>query len=410
MKTPHLISALIAILLFFFAVLGGVHYAESIETRYVHVLAPWDDPHDQVDRQKTLGSALQRAAFRAPDLLPIYGASELANSGAFHASSIFQKYPTGFNIFVVGDAMAEPVIMFQRLAAIGSELRGKKVVITLAPSLAMTKISPRGAYAYNFSPLHAYETAFSTDLSQGLKQRAALRMLTYAETLKKHLLLRFALQKLAAGSPDSLAQYYAVLPLGRLQCAVLELQDHWEMVSYIRTHPELNPEIKRKTQKIDWDMVLDAAQNYYAERSNNNPFGFDNNTWNGVYEGRPPEDQKNWGDKIFLNYMNKTQGWTDLDLLLGALKELGAQTLVLSAPFSGRYFDYVGISPQARSVYYDKLHATAKPYDVWLLDFRDHEQDRDFLTDAVFHVSWPAWVYYSETIDAFYHGTLGVGR
>jgi D-alanine transfer protein len=306
--------------------------------------------------------------------------------------------------------MVEPLILFQRLAALGSELHGKKVVITLSPDFVMSRISSRNAFAYNFSPLHAYETVFSSDLSLAWKVDAARRLVGYPETIQKYPVLNFALQNLADGSPLALAQYYAALPLGQVQCWILQLQDHWATLSYINRHPELESTVPHKTKTLKWDTLLDSAQNQYDSISNNNPFGFSNDNWNTVYHGQTPPDQVDWGDQTFLGYLKKAQGWTDLALLLRALKELGAEPLVLSAPLSGAYFDFVGISPQARNAYYDKLQATVEPYDVYLLDFRDHDEDKEFLMDARFHLSGPGWVYYSETIDAFYHGTLGVGR
>ncbi len=71
MKSTHLTPALITILLIAALLTGSTQYAEWLENRYVHALAP------KVFNQKYLGSALQRAAFRQPDLLPMYGSSEL---------------------------------------------------------------------------------------------------------------------------------------------------------------------------------------------------------------------------------------------------------------------------------------------------------------------------------------------
>ncbi len=404
MKTPHLLAALAALVLVLSAAVGGTRYAESIETSYVHALAPAWFP------QKTLGSALQRAAFRQPDLLPVYGASELGYPDPYHASTIFQKYPTGFTIFVAGSTGAEPIIILQRLAALGPDLHGKKVVLTLSPSFAMSHISSPTYYAGNFSPLHACEFAFSPDLSLGLKQAGARRMLDYPATLTHHPLLHFGLLQLADASPLHLALYDAAWPLGRVQCAILGLQDHRETLSYIRSQTDLKLKVPHKSKTLDWDTLLDSAQNDYARRSDQNPFGFENEIWAGTYHKQPPTDLAGWSDQTFLSFMNKSEGWTDLGLLLRALKELGAETLILSAPLEGPYFDYVGISPGARQVFYDKLHATVKPYAVWLIDFHERENDMDFFIDAMFHLSSVSWIYYAETMDAFYHGTLGVGR
>src|SRR5207244_10813054 len=62
----------------------------------------------------------------------------------------------------------------------------------------------------------ASELVFSTQLSFGVKQAAARRMLAYPATVTNDPLLRFALERLADASLGSRILYYAGLPLGKL--------------------------------------------------------------------------------------------------------------------------------------------------------------------------------------------------
>ncbi len=70
-EIPHLLPALAALLILFGLLVGGSLYARSVELSYVNVLAP------ERLKQTDVGSALQEAAFRQPDLLPVYGSSEM---------------------------------------------------------------------------------------------------------------------------------------------------------------------------------------------------------------------------------------------------------------------------------------------------------------------------------------------
>src|SRR5438132_8454494 len=176
---PHLAPAAIAVLAIGAALLGVDLYARTIERQSIHALAT------EMFEQKNFGSALQKEAFRNSDLLPVYGSSELIfqteYEQPFHARRLFEKYPTGFNIFSIGAKATSPLIVLQKLAAVGSELKGRKVVISLStPALFfdIRKVEP-DSYAGNFSPLQAGELIFSTDLSLPLKQLAAQRMLAY---------------------------------------------------------------------------------------------------------------------------------------------------------------------------------------------------------------------------------------
>src|SRR5262249_7213797 len=159
----------------------------------------------------------------------------------------------GFSVLSIGTNNTTCLIILQKLAAIGPDLRGKKVVISLSPgSFFNHRMVEKGAYAANFSRLHANALVFSADLSFDLKQAAARRMLEYPRTLRHDWLLRFALKQLADGSLWSRVLYYTVLPLGRLQNLVLRLQDHWEMIRFIWRHPQARPDLPTQERPFNW--------------------------------------------------------------------------------------------------------------------------------------------------------------
>jgi D-alanine transfer protein len=122
-----------------------------LERRYVHVLAPI------LFAQKNQGIALQRIAFSQSDLLPFYGTSELVKPAGNKAADFFQTYPTGFNVFSVGKPGAASLILLQKLAAMGSSLRGKKVAISISPTWFFHENVPVTCYNGNFSLLQAGE-------------------------------------------------------------------------------------------------------------------------------------------------------------------------------------------------------------------------------------------------------------
>ena len=192
----HLLAALLTLGLL---IVAGVVYARWVESRAVHALA------SRIFTMKTQGSALQAEAFRQPDLLVVYGSSEIVTfPGPFRADELFQDAPSGFSTFPIGSPGTNAMIVLQDLAAVADEIRGKKVVICVSPLFFRTEENLRSAYYQNnFSLLHASEVAFSTRLSFGLKQAIARQMLDYPNTLKNAPLLRFALQRLASGSTSA---------------------------------------------------------------------------------------------------------------------------------------------------------------------------------------------------------------
>jgi D-alanine transfer protein len=398
--TPHLGPALTAGLLALAALAGGVVYARQVERTYVHTFAP------QILEQKNVGSALAQEAFRQPDLLPLYGSSELQIPDVYHACALFRKYPTGFTTFTVGKPGTLCVNMLQEVAGVGADVRGRKVAISVTPSWFCEGVRlNQEAYAGNFSRLHANELAFSTDLSLAVKRGAAARMLEYPAPLQADALLCFALETLKNDSALARPLYYAALPLGKLQTLVLRLQDHWETVACIQEQPGLATDVPHAPSSLAWPTLLATAERRYRPVSNNNPFGFQNQRWLRRWQAEADRNKKSRSDEAFLQDLGHTQQWTDLSLLLHGLQDLGMQPLILSMPISGPYYDHWGVSASARAAYYQKLRETAAAYNVPVLDFADHENDRAFLLEHG-HLSPKGWLYYDMALDGFYHDRL----
>ncbi len=402
MKTPHLASALVALSLAAALVGAGVLAAQAAERRAVYSLAPALLP------QKVVGSALAAEALRHPDLLLLYGSSEVKSGGAARAGEFFRNAPTGFAVFVVGDAGMTSLLYLQQLAGLGAELQGRKVVISFTPEQLLTLgVTPR-EYIGHFSQLHARELVFSPDLSFALKQDAARRMLAFPSTVQADPVLRFALQQLAAGSLPGRALYLAALPLGELQLLILRLQDHWEafwMAPTLRDDPA--PAAERPRAAPDWPKLLDQAEQLQKRQADRNPFGFGEGAWRFL-ERRAAKEKgtvdPRESDRDFLASLAQSTEWTDLELLLRGLSELGAQPLLLSTPLHGAYYDAIGVSLEARRAYYTRLRDLASRYGVLARDYEDHDADRYFTEDLWSHPSQKGWLAFDQAIDAFYHG------
>ncbi len=408
MKTVHLKAAAAAAILIASGLCAFVLYAQRVERRSVHAIAPLHTPTlagtkmDMAYPQMNLGSALQREAFRQSDLLPLFGSSEVSGF-PWDATVIFRNYPTGFMVFPVGWADTTCLTFLQEFAAIGSELRGKKVVISLSPSWFFARDMVFAfSYAGNFSMLHASQLAFSTDLSFDVKRAAAERMLEYPETVDRSPLLRFALRNLADGSLKGRLLYYAMFPLGKLQNLVLDVQDHWASLEYIEAQ-KLSSDVTRRPAALDWHVLEGNADRESRIERDNNPFGLRNDRWIDELHDRAAWDKDTRTDGAFLSMLQRTREWRDFDLMLRTLTELGARPLILSMPIDGTRFDNLGISASARRAYYAKLRKAVEPYGIPLVDFSEFEQDPYFLIDWEEHLSPKGWMHYAEILDAFYH-------
>jgi D-alanine transfer protein len=415
-QTPHLAPALTALVLGIVALTMFGFYARSLEHRSIAALAADEAIIERLGKLapvKNQGIALLQAALLTGDLLPVYGSSELnvqtEYNRPFHSTNLFRDRPTGFTIFPVGMAGTTCLNMLQKLAAVGPELQGRKLVVSVTPFWFFERLTARPeAYAGNFSDLHAGDLAFNPGLSLQLRQDAARRMLKFPVTVANRPLLRFALENLADGSPLCLACYDAVLPLGLLHSAILRYQDHWTVVRYLWKHPlkTSSPISPRHSEPLDWVMLHEKAKTVHRAHSNNNEFGMDNEKWESELRQETVRLRHKRSDKDLLDTMEKNQEWVDLELLLRGLNELGVQPLVLSMPIHGPWYDECGITYGARRRYYGQLQTISARYHVPAVDFADHDGDRSFTHDTMGHLAPDGLVNYSEVFDRFFHDAI----
>ncbi len=404
-RTPHLIAGTTTIILFMLALIGFNTYAVRLETKYVKALVP-------LNLEQTLvGTAVQRAALRSSDILPVFGSSELVLLPTpYQASKFFAKYPTGFTVMDVAGLGVLSITMAQDLAALGPDLRGRKIVISIMPgSFFISKHNliqnnPTHDFAMNFSRLHAYEAIFRPQLSYGVKNQIAQRVLDFPETIKSDPFLVFSLQTTAGTSIAKRALYYLIWPLGELQIQILKLQDHAEIVFYIwSSHVDLD--VKKVPQAIDWNKELGDALAQQKLNTNNNLYAVENSLWwyfDRIDLPQPPGSEDGAYTKNLLN----AQEWSDFKVLLTVLQQLGAQPLIVSRPLNTPLWEVLGVSEPTQKIFYTKLHSVVDPFHMPLLDLKQYDQDRYFSIDQGSHTSREGWVYIDQILDDYYHGRV----
>jgi D-alanine transfer protein len=384
---PHLLASLFALATAGVTLAAGVIWCQRAEERHVHDLAAdLSDP-------KLQGVAIQRKAFQQTDLLVLYGSSELIKQVPSMGAEFFQEYPTGFRVFPVGKEGTSALAIAQKLASVGEDLRGKKVALSISPSFFFEDHLNPEYYEGNFSALQAGELIFSSDISFDLKRDTARRMLAYPETLDDHWLLDATLRRLARGTTLDHAMYYAALPLGWLQNCVGRLQDHFQAALHIEELPLPDDAPPRKPRPLNWDENLrkaDALARSLAAKSKAAP-----------KLTRQPNGSR---DSQFLSRLKQATEWTDFQLALRTLQELGAKPLLLSMPVHAADLEAVGVSRKAREAFPERLQQMSDRYGALLVYFQAHEEDPLFFADHLDHLSPRGWAYYNETLDDFFHG------
>ncbi len=385
---PHLFAGLIASGLVAAVLLGAEIMAVRLEHATIRSTAP------ELFPLKNQGLAFQRAAARVPNVLPLYASSELnAVLVPERAHVFFRTAPTGFQISPVGAGGASCLTMSQKLAALGSDLRAKKIAISLSPPWFLTRDPGREGYNGNFSVMAAKEMVFGTALDFELKREIASRMLNYPRTLEESPFLDFVLKRLASERWLDHLVFWALWPVGKSQTIILELQDH--VAAFSRIRHKIKPAAPFHPETLDWSkLIADVSGTKSATRADK------------VTKASSPNEGRTVGyrDEAFREDMNASPGWTDLELLLRTLAKIHARPLLLSMPLAGDFYDEKGVSRSARKHYYAKLRALVQRYHFPLLEFEDHDEDPAFLYLQKSHLNAKGWIYYDRALDDFFHG------
>src|SRR5438034_4023412 len=124
-------------------------YVRHLADRHLALVTTGDMPF----KYQTL--TLQRAALASGHVLPIYGSSELFCCGRpFRPTQVFASRPTGFDVLALGRAGTGDLFFAQTFAALGHDLRDKRVVVSDSPSwFSAGPIDPFGRFTRELDAL-----------------------------------------------------------------------------------------------------------------------------------------------------------------------------------------------------------------------------------------------------------------
>jgi D-alanine transfer protein len=352
-----------------------------LERHSIHAIAP------ETSALKNQGAALQRAAFAEPDLLPLYGSSELLKRVPDKASQFFANYPTHFAVSPTGRPGCTSLIMLQKIAA-ATTGRGHKVGVILSPSWFLVPKPNQHGYAGNFSLLQCSHLMFRSGLSWSLRSDIARRLLDYPQTLKSSPVLQSAVQHAARGEKLDRLIFTVLRPLGWLQNVIGDMQDHYATGLAIWRERHRPATSSHPAESLPWNELLTEAD------------GMVKTSVDGKPDPRP-----HWfaSDADFRQTLDEAQEWNDLELLLRTLRELHLNPLVITIPIERRHFESMGIAGASIDAYEQRLAALNARYRFPLAAFADHEGDGKFFADHHDHLSAKGWMYLDKALDDFYH-------
>jgi hypothetical protein len=211
-------------------------------------------------------------------------------------------------------------------------------------------------------------------------------MLEYPRVVQRDPVLTLGLECAAARRRSERLGLYAIWPLGKFDALVLRTLDHWEALFPARpkgkavSRPKKWP-IPSSEDRVDWDRILEQT---------------DSPAWPA---NRPIPHLMTRAE--FLDRVENSSEWRDIDLLMRVLIELQARPLFIGMPLNGAVYDANGISRSDREVYYQKLREAVTGRGLSFVDFSEYDDDPRFLSGAGGHPSLRGWVYYVRALDGF---------
>ena len=349
--------------------------------------------------QRDQGVALARAVLARPEILLLYGSSELEMDIPNRSSEFFRDAPDGFTVCPVGRRGASPLLLLEKVAAAGRAPASGKAVVLISPVWFLSRGATLSTYAGNFSALHGMELIFKAPISPGLRRDIARRMLDYPQTLTTTPILEQGVR--AAARIDTAAgrtSYSLLRPLGLMETTVMEMQDHFESVREILRTPQVPsvPAPQSVRAALDWDRLI-ATANAQAPP---------------LHEVDPPDQRAKLLATTWrgIGDMPASSEWRDLELLLRTFGELHVQPLLLDIPWYAPYYDDSGVNAVIRGAYYSRLQSLADKYRVPIATYQDHEYDSNFLYNRHSHPSAKGWMFFNRDMDAYWRGLPLPGR
>ncbi len=349
--------------------------------------------------QKDMGVLQQRLAFEAPNVLPLYGSSELTRLEPNRADQFFASSPTGFKVCPVGAAGNTTLMIAQKIGAQGSQVRGHKLVVVLSTSWFRRPEIPADHYKGSFSITQAMQIMLGGDLDSDLRRRFAQRMLDYPDTLKDQPALEACVRE--AAKPDAVSSWLSMTqrPMLYFQRASLSVEDGLATLLGLVRHPNTDKALTlAKSDPFSWEQILSRADEF-ALPPNGKPAPAKD------YVRTDPPGSR---DKSFIDGFGHDQNkeWMDFELLLDTLKHLQAKPLIIAVPLDGQYEEAHGLSPAGLYYYYNRLEKLCAKRGFPLAHFPDHDQDKLFVVDHSSHVTGKGWLFVNHLLDDFYHDRL----
>ena len=319
------------------------------------------------------------------DSMLLFGSSELSTPPSLISQVppvVFGQHSCGVNETYIGEAYDPCLWQTIAAGAYAQNVQNKKVAIIVSPSWFFDGGLDNALFKTRFSYSLYREFMANPLISDATKELVRARVAEQG----------IDASVVAAGTRSGLIE----------QCndAVYALIDDLKLRSDLRAVREKGFAHETGGTAVPrFDVLRKQAIEEAKTKSTNNDWGFDD----ASYTENVGDNREAIKGKLAGETFTDTPEYDDFDCFLAVCSEAGLEPLVIVAPLSGDYYDWVGVDAHARQSCYERILNIADKYGAKVADFTDREYERYFLHDMV-HFGWTGWVDVDQALYEFAKG------
>lgn len=354
------------------------------------LLPPQDDVGDEgrdygyvYSGAKSASTAFTTASMPSDSLL-LFGSSELSTPPSLISqvpTIVFGQHEYGVNATYIGEAYDQCLWQAIAAGAYAQKAGNKKVALIVSPSWFFDGGLQNDLFKTRFS--YSLYREFMANPSLGDDVRGYVRG-----------------RVLAQGVDASVADAGMGMGAGLLAwCndAVFAAADDLKLrADLVAVRQKGFAHETGDTAAPNFEALRAKAAEEAREKSTNNDWGFDD----ASYTSNVGDNLEAIQGKLAGETFSDTPEYDDFACFLDVCDQAGLEPLVIIAPLSGDYYDWVGIDAAARRSCYDRIRQIAQDHGARIADFTGHEYERYFLHDMV-HFGWLGWTDVDQAIYEF---------
>lgn len=323
--------------------------------------------------------------------LVVLGSSELAKASnqPFHFKQLFNY--DDFHLMPIGGGNFQNIIQASILGSLGDEFPKKKFVLSESFLWFDQNAMPPEAFLSRVSNEHVYYTLKNPKISYETKEKFMNRVLELSKKSKYHYHTFQRYKRRLLDNKGTIIDDW--LNWFDVEKFALNNKIKFYFTANLTPIPSSGP----ITPNYDWEELKTKYLDDAKLLTNDNEFGIEK----GYFDSMIGSDlQKLKGYASNYKY-DKSKEYEDYELILQMIKEMGIDVEVVSFPVNGKWFDYIGIGPEQRAIYSEKLTEITNSFGYKLMNLTSKEYEPYYMYDTV-HPGWKGWPEVAEEMYKFY--------